>query len=100
MREAGLEPASLKAGDFKSPVYTIPPLSHCYVGRTSQNRTAFSRVKSPDFTIKVYILLLYGSDGRTRTNHTMIFSHVLYLMSYVAIMLVDPVGIEPTTFAL
>ena len=27
-----------------------------------------------------------GSDGRTRTNHTQIFSLLLYLMSYVAII--------------
>lgn len=27
VREAGLEPACLSTGDFKSPVYTIPPLS-------------------------------------------------------------------------
>ena len=27
----------------------------------------------------------FGSDGRTRTNHTQIFSLLLYLMSYVAI---------------
>ena len=28
VREAGLEPASREAADFKSAVYTIPPLSH------------------------------------------------------------------------
>ena len=28
VREAGLEPASPSAADFKSAVYTIPPLSH------------------------------------------------------------------------
>ena len=27
VRETGLEPVCLAAGDFKSPVYTIPPLS-------------------------------------------------------------------------
>ena len=30
VREAGLEPASLAARDFKSLVYTIPPLSHYF----------------------------------------------------------------------
>jgi len=28
VREAGLEPACLSTGDFKSPEYTISPLSH------------------------------------------------------------------------
>ena len=28
VRETGLEPVSLSAADFKSAVYTIPPLSH------------------------------------------------------------------------
>jgi len=28
VREAGLEPARPRAGDFKSPVATITPLSH------------------------------------------------------------------------
>ena len=31
VREEGLEPSILAAGDFKSPVYTIPPLSHYLV---------------------------------------------------------------------
>ena len=36
---------------------------------------------------KYHYLSNVGSDSRTRTSHTMIFSHVLYLMSYVAIIL-------------
>ena len=32
VREEGFEPSSQKAGDFKSPVYTVPPLSHIMVG--------------------------------------------------------------------
>ena len=38
VREAGLEPASLTAADFKSAVYTIPPLSHKF-GRSTRIRT-------------------------------------------------------------
>ena len=30
VRETGLEPVSLAAEDFKSAVYTIPPLSHVF----------------------------------------------------------------------
>ena len=32
VREKGLEPLILAAGDFKSPVYTIPPLSLIFGG--------------------------------------------------------------------
>ncbi len=32
----------------------------------------------------ISVSLSIGSDGRTRTNHTQIFSLLLYLMSYIA----------------
>ena len=37
VRETGLEPVSLSAADFKSAVYTIPPLSQ--FGAPGQTRT-------------------------------------------------------------
>ena len=40
VREEGVEPSSPKAGDFKSPVYTIPPLSHLITIQESKDQEA------------------------------------------------------------
>ena len=42
---------------------------------------------------------LIGGNGWTRTNHTQIFSLLLYLMSYRGNNLVDVSGIEPLTYS-
>jgi hypothetical protein len=48
VREAGLEPACLSTGDFKSPEYTISPLAHyLYI--------KYSRTYLSAYYIKLYI---------------------------------------------
>ncbi len=38
-----------------------------------------------------------GAEGRTRTADTMIFSHVLYHLSYLGLPRVEAAGLEPAT---
>jgi hypothetical protein len=54
VRETGLEPVSLAAADFKSAVYTIPPLSHSQPLLYLNNE-----LKST---------LIYGAQDRIRTD--------------------------------
>ena len=49
VRETGLEPVCLSAADFKSAVYTIPPLSHllAYLQGLEPRRTVLETVMLP-----------------------------------------------------
>ncbi len=46
---------------------------------------SYSQVRSLVY-YPLYESELFGTDGRTRTNHTQIFSLLLYLMSYIGIV--------------